>query len=179
LLKESNWNPKSLPSALSNVYQHLHIATRGMISSQILEDEFKKLSNSTEPKLTITNHRQKRKLPKVYASDYLVAQNYYSEEEVDLFNERFNFVLNRVSSYIKFKRNTITPTDVLALLKKASRDMVEETSNEVVGTVYQGVKAKRLREILNTFNKGSVDYEKALILIDEIGDGSKFTLGQS
>jgi prophage antirepressor-like protein len=178
-LKEENWNLQSLPSALSNVYQHLHIATRGMIASQILEDEFKKLSDTTDRELTITNHRQKRKLPKVYASDYLVAQNYYSEKEVDLFNERFNDVLRRVKSFIKFKRNTISPTDVLALLKKASRDMVYETSNEVEGTEYQGIKAKKLKEILDTFNKGSVEYDKALILIDEIGDGNKFTLGKS
>ena len=172
-----NWNPNSLPSALSSVYQHIHIATRSMIASQILEEEF--LKQGKTDKLIITNHRQKRKSPKIYSSDYLIAQNYYSEEEVTNFNKRLNFILHRVSFFINFKLKKLSPQTVIALLKKASRDMVQETSDEINGTKYKGKNAKKLREALSQFNKDDLDYQEALVLIDEIADGNTFELGKS
>jgi hypothetical protein len=101
---------------LSNVYQHCHIATKSLIASQILEEEFKKQGKSGE--LTITNHRQKRKRPKVYSSDYLIATNYYSEDKLSDFNKRLNFILQRVKSFIEFKPKKLSPESVIALLKK-------------------------------------------------------------
>jgi hypothetical protein len=57
--------------------------------------------------------------------------------------------------------------------------MTQETSDKLLETVYQGKNAKQLRETLNNFNKGSLEYETTTVLIDEIADGKTFTLGES
>lgn len=173
-LKEEAWNPHSLPNALSNCYQHLHIATKGMIASQVLEEEIR-----TSPEgLQLTNWRQKRKLPKIYSADYGVAQNYYTDEELLKFNNRFIMILQRVVTHIQLYPK-LTPMTVLALIKKASRDMVYETSMHVAGEQFKGKNGKKIRKLLKQFVKDEIEFQEIDLLLSNITLGNKFTLGES
>jgi len=176
-LINEDWNPLGLPNALSNCYQHLHIAGRGMISSQILEQEIR-TQGENDGKLVITNFRQKRRDGKSL-EDYKIAQNYLSPDEVKDFNKRLNFILTRVKTHIEFKTKRLSPKSVIALIKKASRDMVIETSDILLGSTYQGKNAKDLRDILKTYLKNNLSYQDTLDSIDKLKLGNVFILGKS
>jgi hypothetical protein len=176
-LINEDWNPLGLPNALSNCYQHLHIAGRGMISSQILEQEIR-TQGDNDGKLSITNFRQKGRDTKSLG-DYRIAQNYLNPDEVKDFNKRLNFILTRVKTHIEFKTKRLSPKSVIALIKQASRDMVIETSDILLGSTYQGKNAKDLRRILKTYLKNDMSYQDTLDSIDKLKLGNVFILGKS
>ena len=173
-LKDEEWNPHSLPNAISNCYQHLHIATKGMIASQVLEEVIRTSPDGLE----LTNWRQKRKVPKVYSADYGVAQNYYTDKELEQFNNRFVAILQRVVTHINLYPK-LTPMTVLALIKKASRDMVYETSEHIAGEVFKGKNGKKIRKLMHSFIDDEIQFQEIDLLLTNISVGNKFTLGES
>ena len=173
-LDTQDYSPRSLQTALVTVYQHLHIKVSGKLAVNILEDELK----SSKDNLTVQSTNQLRNSGSTWLIDYTSAMNYYKEEDLDLFDKSFNKILQRVVDMIEMKPTKNADT-VISLLKKASRDMVYETTDYISGTTFQGKLANDLKTLIIEYMKGDVLFNEVINLVDDIAGGRSFTLGKS
>jgi len=95
---------KQVGGIFANMFQNLHIATTKRTAGQIVFDEMK----TQKRDLSIRSFNQLRNYPKEFKSDFLIALNYYNEDELSRFRNYLNSVINDVQQYIDSPHTDVT-----------------------------------------------------------------------
>lgn len=165
------WEEHSMATQMSRLHQYCHIALTLHTAQGVIESRTRDMKNgvSINSYLNMT-YREPIK------ADYLVALNYYSEEDLKLYLDYFNTALRRVVHHIRAKHITPTTKSVIKMLNEIGLDVVKTTTPLQAGDVIETKNRKKFNDILNQHIAGQLTHDEFLDECSTIGAGKDFVL---
>jgi len=166
------WQEHSMATQMSRLHQYCHVAltlntAQGVIESKIRANKDKQVVLHSYLKM---NDREPNR------ADYLVALNYYNDEDLKLYLSYFNTALERVVHHIKARHLTPTTQSVIKMLNEIGRDVVKTSTNLDIGNSIQTKNRKNFNIILNQLTDGSLSHEEFLEECEELTLGKDFVI---
>jgi hypothetical protein len=165
---QTEYKPNSLSTVISNVYQYLHIATSLKTAVMVIEDNL--INSKNGLRINSYNPKQER----AYDRDYLVAVNYYSENQLAIFDRYFQSILEDVIMHLQSPHTKPTSKSVINILKKAGRRQIELVTEVEIGSIFQGKARKEIDSLVENYKSGNINYSKMVDELQKLKSGKSF-----
>ena len=168
---ETGYKENSLNRVVSTVYQHLHIATSLKTAVLIIQDN---LLNSETDGLKINSYNPKQE--KSYDKDYLVAVNYYTEKQLQLFDSYFLSILEDIMKHLNSPHTKSTSKSVINILKNSGIRQIQLVTDLDLGTTFQGKIRSEVDELVYKYKKGNLKYLEMAEKLHKLRAGKSFKI---
>jgi len=168
---ETGYKENSLNRVVSTVYQHLHIATSLKTAVLIIQDN---LLNSEKDGLKINSYNPKQE--KSYDKDYLVAVNYYTEKQLQLFDSYFLSILEDIMKHLNSPHTKSTSKSVINILKNSGIRQIQLVTDLDLGTTFQGKIRSEVDELVYKYKKGNLKYLEMAEKLHKLRAGKSFKI---
>ena len=168
---ETGYKPNSLNRVVSTVYQHLHIATTLKTAVLIIQDN---LINSEKDGLKINSYNPKQE--KAYDKDYLVAVNYYTEKQLQLFDSYFLSILEDIMKHLNSPHTKSTSKSVMKILKNSGIRQIQLVTDLDLGISFQGKIRSEVDNLVDEYQNGGLKYLEMVKKLQKLRNGKLFKI---
>ena len=165
------WTEYSMATQMSRLHQYCHIAltlntAQGVIESSVKSNDGKAIINSYA---NMDNRKQ-------HKADYLVALNYYNNDDLETYLDYFNTALSRVVQHIKARHIIPTTNSVIKMLNEIGMDVVRASTPLSIGDKIETKNRRDFNVVLAQLVDESLTPEEFLDECSDIKIGRAFTL---